>query len=130
MGGFAKHEPVWLHRFQYDVAQMVSRKLAEKRFEIARDCGLQLVDEAPAMKSDDVSLVGRRLLFTDTHRVPPPLVVGNPFDPVRNRHVCAHLNAFPVVRFVFAPRLFGNQGFNAVLSVACAWNAASKARTR
>ena len=54
----------------------------------------QFVDEPPAMKTDEVGLSSRRLLLADTHGVPPSLVVRNPLDPIRDRDISAHVNAF------------------------------------
>jgi hypothetical protein len=38
----------------------------------------EIVDEAPTVATDDVSLLSRQFVLLDTRRVPSPFVVDNP----------------------------------------------------
>ena len=79
--------------FHDNVARGVSRKLVAEGFHVARHRGAELVDESPAVATDEVGLASGHLVLPDAHRVPLPLVIGNPLDPVRDRHTRTHINA-------------------------------------
>lgn len=89
----ADHESAVGCGFRDNVARAVSCELGAEGFRVARDRLAEIVDEALTVETDEVSLLSRQFVLLDARRIPSPLVIDNPLDPVRDRNARIHINA-------------------------------------